>query len=401
MSLEIRTITDAEVPAFRDTLMTTFGTDVDADAGGEQRFRHLIAPGQAWAAFDRGNVVATSATFNLDIGVPGGSLPIAGLTMVTVRPSHRRRGILKALIKLHLDDARARNLGVSGLWASEASIYRRFGYGIAAEGDAIEIKDATAVTVAGSRELDELEWLDEERARQALPAVYARATATRPGVLRRSEPWWRERRFLETISARGGASKRRHVLARRGDELVGYIAYRQRGGFTDGVPSGKAEIIELVGVDPRAEATLWRFALSLDLFPHVTWWNAPTDDPLVWLVDNPRRIKRVRTDTLWLRIEDVPAALSARTYAGDGTLRFAVDDATWEVVVEAGRAHVTPTTGSAQLRLDRATLASLYLGCASASQLARAELVHGDAAAIATADRVFASATAPWCPEVF
>lgn len=97
----------------------------------------------------------------------------------------------------------------------------------------------------------------------------------------------------------------------------------------------------------------------------------------------------------------MPAALSARTYAADGTLRFAVDDATWEVVVEAGRAHVTPTTASAQLRLDRATLASLYLGCASASQLARAELVHGDATAIATADRLFASASAPWCPEVF
>jgi len=403
MALEIRTITDDEVPQFHATLMATFGNDAnDADPHGAARLRALVPTSQAWAAFDRGQVVATAATFDHQLGVPGGgSLPMAGLTMVTVRPTHRRRGLLSALLQRHLDDARARGFASSGLWASEAGIYGRFGYGIAAHGDAIEIVDAPTVTVAAGRELDEVAWLEEPQARALLPAIYARATAQRPGALRRSEVWWRERRFLEAPYVRAGASRRRHVVARRDGELVGYVAYRQRGGFAAGASDGKVEISELVAVDPRAEATLWRYALAVDLFPRVTWWNAPVDDTLAWLVPDPRRVQRRRTDTLWLRIDDVAATLAARRYEADGTLRLAIDATTWQLVVEDGHGRVTATAGAPEVRLTRQALGAAYLGGVPLTQLARAELAHGDPAALATADRLFHSAIAPWCPEVF
>jgi len=403
MPVEIRTITDDEVGAYRQAMIETFGDDAEGDPAGVDRTRALVDRSQMWAAFDRGQIVATSGTFDLSIGTPGGgSLRMAGLTMVTVRPTHRRRGLLRALMQLHLDDARARGYPISGLWASEASIYGRFGYGMATEAYAVEIADAGTVVVAGGGPLDELEWIDEARARAVLPSIYAVATADRPGALRRTEVWWRERRFLEAAFARGGASRLRHVLARRDDRLVGYIAYRQRGGFTASLPSGRTEIKELIAVDTRAEATLWRFALGMDLFPTVTWWNAPVDDVLPWMVNDPRRIQRRRTDDLWLRIEDVAATLEARRYPADGGLRFAIDDTTaWELAVDEGRGRCTASTRAPDLRLDRATLSSLYLGGVSASRLARAGLVHGDVAAIATADRLFASAVAPWCPEVF
>jgi predicted acetyltransferase len=403
MPVEIRTITDEEIAAFRDSMVGTFGDDTDGDPGGPERTRATVDRSQAWAAFDRGQIVATAGTFNLAIGVPGGgTLPMAGLTMVSVKPTHRRRGILRELMARHLDDARARSYAISGLWASEAGIYGRFGYGIAAECYAVEIARADSLTVALGAELDELEWIDEARARQVLPGIYARATANRPGALRRSEVWWRERRFLEAAFVRNGASKRRHVLARRGDEIVGYVVYRQRSGYTEGVFTGTCEINELFAIDTRAEATLWKFALAMDLFPTVTWWNMPVDDVLPYLVNDPRRVRRRITDNMWLRIEDVPTSLAARRYPADGGLRFAIDGTTsWELTVDDGRGHCVASSRAPDLRFDRQTLGALYLGGVSAVRLARAGLIHGDLAAIATADRLFASPVAPWCPEIF
>ena len=397
--VEIRTITDDEVPAFRESLLQTFGLDPADDPDGTARFLALVDRAQAWAAYDGSTIAATAATFMHAIGVPGGgSLPIAGLTMVTVRPTHRRRGLLGELTRRHLDDARERGLAASGLWASEATIYGRFGYGVAAEHDAVTVRDTTRVTVT-ARDFDDLEWVDESRAREVLPDIYARATAQRPGVLRRSDVWWRERRFMEFTWAREGASIRRHVVAKRGGQLVGYVAYRQRT-KEDLTPGGVTEVIEMHGVDARAEATLWRFVLSMDLFREVHWWSAPIDDPLALIVDDSRRVERRRADNMWLRIDDVPAALRARRYASEGVLRFTVDGTAYELAVTDGRAECVKTS-HADVEIERRALGSLYLGGFAATRLAHAGLVRGDARAIATADRLFASAVAPWCPEVF
>ena len=396
----LRTITSDEAEQFRECVATTFGGDLDVDPEGAARVRALIEPGRAWAAFDAGAMVATAASFALTVGIPGGTLPMAGLTMVTVRPSHRRRGLLRELIRLHLDDARQRGEPISGLWASEATIYGRFGYGIAAEGDALEI-DARGLAIAASAGGDVCEWLDEAAAREQLPGIYARAIADRPGALHRSALWWRERRFLEAPFMRGGASRRRHVIIRRGGDAVGYVAFRQRGGFQSGMPSGTTEIVELIAIDPRAEASLWQFALAVDLFPKVTWSNAPTDTTLPWIVSDVRRVLRRRTDTLWLRIDDIAATLAARRYHTDGALRFAICDTTWQLVVEGGQAHCTRTDAAPELRMDLPALGSVVLGGISVALLARAGSVTGAADAVARADRLFAWPIAPWCPELF
>jgi predicted acetyltransferase len=377
--MEIRAITDDEVPAFRACLLTTFGEDAEADPDGDRRFRALIAPGQAWAAFDRGTVVGTAGTLELELGMPGGgTLAMAGLTMVTVRPTHRRRGILRKLMQLQLDDARARGRAIAGLWASEATIYGRFGYQPAVWDHVVEVTGARELEVAGGG--DEVEWLDEARARELLPEIYARATAQRPGVLRRSPTWWRERRFQESGFVRRGASQRRHVLAVRSGAAVGYIAFRQRVGGP-GLHGGRLEIIELVGCDPRAVASLWQFALAVDLFPTVTWADAPIDDPLAHLVSNPRAVSRKRSDSLWLRIEDVAAVLAARSFEG---CSVTVGDHTYG---KGPAVEVAPQV-----------LPALVMGGARAVELAQAGLLRGD---VMAAERAFATPIAPWCPEIF
>lgn len=292
--LELHTITDGEVEELRAALMTTFGDDADdVDPDGASRFRALIPPGRAWVVRDGGQVVATAASFAHELVIPGGTMAMAGLTMVTVRPTHRRRGLLRRLIDRHLADARDHGEAVSGLWASEAAIYGRFGYGVATFVDALEA-DLGGLEVAAGRELDAVTWLDEPGAREALPPIYARATADRPGAFVRSDAWWRERRFLEAPFSRAGASRRRHVATRRGDELTGYVAFRQRSTWDAAVAAGTVEVLELVAQDARAEATLWRFLAGIDLFPRVSWGLAPVDGLLPWLIADARRVRRRR-----------------------------------------------------------------------------------------------------------
>jgi predicted acetyltransferase len=400
--MEIRSITDDEVPAFRAAMITTFAGDPAADTSGNERVRALVREGRAWAAFDRGNVVATAGTFEQDVSMPGGgTLVVAGLTMVTVRPTHRRRGILRALIEEHLADARRRGEPCSGLWASEAAIYGRFGYGCAAEGDEL-IFDARGMTIdarAGAE--DELHDLSDDDAKRLLPPVYESVRKTRAGMMSRSDNWWAWRRFRDQPHLQSSRTPRKHLGAFRDGQLVGWIAYRQRLSWHEGQPNGSYDIDELIAVDERAEVTLWRFASTVDLFPTVTYWNLPTDSMLPWLVNDRRRLRRRRTDTLWIRPDDLDRTLAARQYSADGSLRVDVDGNVHELRVDSGRATSSRVEKAPELRMNRSAVGAILLGNVAPSQLARAGLIQGDAAALARADRMFATATAPWCPEIF
>lgn len=398
--MELRPITDDELEAWRLELHANFGLDPASDPRGAERFRALIGAERMFAAFDRGEIVATAATFDLDVSVPGGGLvPMAGLTTVTVRPTHRRRGLLRGLMELHLDDARRRGFGVSGLWASESTIYGRFGYGVAAWSDKLEVP-TSGITIAGLGTPDDVDVVSDPSG-AGIDSIYDAARRTRPGQPSRSPAWWTYRRFEDRPAQRGGASPQRHAVARRGGAPVGYVAYRQRLAFEHGVATGSVEIVELVAVDDVAEASLWRYLATIDLFPNLRWWNAPVDALVPWLASDPRHVRRDRTDALWLRIEDVDATLAARRYGADGTLRLEVEGAVHELTVADGVARASRTERAPDLRLDRASLGAVYLGGDAPSTLARIGRVRGEPAAIELADRMFRTSRAPWCAEQF
>ncbi len=401
--MEIRAITDDEVGRFRAALIATFGGDPDTDPQGDERFRALVAPGRAFAAFDRDQVVATGAGYAMQLAVPGGSMAMAGLTMVTVRPTHRRRGLLRGLIAAHLDDARRRGEPISGLFASEATIYRRFGYGVASEADHLTA-DASTVTIDDRLGFDDAELIDDDAALRLLPPLYAQAQAQRPGLIERSEPWWRSRRILDRPDLRGSASTRRHLVVRRAGEVVGYVSFRQKLAWVDNVAAGSVDVEEQVALDPRAEATLWRFLTTVDLFPRLTFWNAPVDGLLPHLAADPRRVVRRRIDGLWLRPDDIGATLSARRYRDGGALRLQVGEPSepvFELVSDGGAARCARVDAAPELRLDRAALGSIFLGGFTPSLLAAAGRIVGAPGALARADRMFATEAAPWCAEIF
>lgn len=404
--VEIRFITEDEVDDFRHALVLGFGDDLVSEPGDVERFLSINAFEATIAAFDRGRMVATFGSFDLDLTVPGGgSVATAGTTQVTVHPTHRRRGILTEMMTMHLRQAIERDQPMAALWAAEELIYGRFGYGAACFGAELRISNRTIELPPASPDVG-LCTLDEDEARTGLPMVYDRALATTPGFFARSAAWWNVRMFHDAEHKSRGASKRRYVLASRDDEAAGYVVYRQRQPEKEG-EEGQTEIVELVAVDDEARRALWHFITNVDLFRNVLWWNAPTDEPLLLEADRFRMIQRRENDTMWLRILDVPRVLEARSYERDGMIVLDVADpfldrgGRFRLEVENGRACCASTSDTADVELALSDLGSLYLGGGTADALARAGRLTGPSAAIRTMTDLFHTIRPPFCIEVF
>lgn len=405
---EVRIITDDEIVPWTQAVSQGFGSDITDPDQSRQRFQDCNVAEATLGAFDRGKVVGTFSTFDFDLTVPGGQLPMSGVTQVTVSPTHRRRGILTEMTAHHLDQATNRGQPVAGLWASEDRIYGRYGFGMATFGLDLSI-DAGLVTAAPRPPDVSLHPVTADEAAAVAPAVYDRYRLGRPGVLSRSPQWWQHRHQADPDDwRRGGASARRWVVAERHGEVVGYVAYRQWEP-PDTFGSGTTRVEQLFADDPGARRALWSFITNVDLFPNVTWWNAPLDEPILIEADRPRKVRWTRLDTLWVRLLDIPAALSARTYRHDGALTLHVADpflgrgGTYHLEVENGRAHclVGDKAGSAQLSLDVSDLGRLYLGGVTAIDLAAAGVIEGTPEVIRRADDLFRTDAPPWCPEMF
>lgn len=402
MTIQVRPITADEVTAFRHNMFLVFGFPGSNDEDARERFLQTMDLSRTYAAFDGDELIGTAAAFDFELTIPGAVVPMAGLTQVSVRPSHRRRGIMRRMLEAHLADVRQRGESLSGLWCSETPIYGRFGYGAVGDSDAIVV-DTRGARLVYDGELDATALIEPDAARELLPSVYDAIRPGRPGLLSRSPAWWDQRWFLDRPEHRRGAGPKRYAVARRDDQVTGYVLYRQHAKFEDGVADGTIAVIELQARDARAEVSLWRLLLDMDLYNTVKWWNAPSDSVLPWVVADMRRVTRKRIDHLWLWVNDVPAALGARRYTGAGTLRFRLRDTeqTWQLEVDGEVGTCTPCEETAELEFDVPTLGSLYMGGVHPELLRRAGRLHGSDAAVATAARLFAWPLAPWCPEVF
>ena len=405
MAIEIRAVTDDEFPAMVRALHRGFGEDPPEDDPDGRSLAAVLPAERTVVAFDGARIVGTLGDFSLLVYLPGGALvPMAGTTVVTVASTHRRQGVLRAMMQRHLDIAVDRGDPLAGLWASETPIYGRFGFGCAADelgyefpGDQVIIPPPEDVSV---------ELLDDGTAADVLPSIFERV-ARRPGTSPRTPAWWEHHTLHDSPSRRHGRSALRHAVAVRGGERVGYASYRLKHQWEE-YPDGTVSSQALFAADTGVRRALVHYLANIDLFPNVGLWRQPVDDPLIWEVADRRRVKRAINDSLWLRILDVPAALDARTYEADGRLVIGVDDptrpansGTYELVIEAGAASCIPTSAEPEVAMDIGTLGALYLGGRSAVVLHRAGLVSGTRPDVARLDNLFRTAAAPWCPEVF
>jgi predicted acetyltransferase len=246
-----------------------------------------------------------------------------------------------------------------------------------------------------------------EEAAELLPALFAAVQANRPGMFQRSETWWKYRLFYDPQKHREGASALRHALAEVAGEPAGFMTYRQKANWDDF--KGEVRIRELLATSNAAYRGLWHYASNVDLFPIVKYWDLPVDDPLDHLFYDGRGVKTTDlSDSLWIRLIDVVAALEQRTYSYDGNVTISITDAfadwnegTYRLLVDGGVGTCKPASGEADIAMDVATLGSLYLGGGSAIGLARVGKIDGSHEAVAQLDAMFRGAVAPWCPEIF
>jgi predicted acetyltransferase len=341
--------------------------------------------------------------------VPGGSqLGVAGVTMVSVQPTHRRRGVLTAMMRRQLDDVRERGEPVAVLTASEPAIYGRFGYGAAT----VQLRgaiDTTRVRLAAPEGVDELRMrlVDPAGAVEACEAVYARLVPARPGMLARQPGW--ETQPLLPPGTPAGAGGLMCVLAESGGELRGYARYWVNPRWPASGAESSVQVRDIEALDPVAYAALWRYLAGIDLTAEVAFGNRPVDDAVQHLVSDIRRCALTVRDSLHLRLVDVGAALQARRYAAPVDVVLAVTDpfcpwntGRWRLSADPDGAVCERTTDPADLALDVRELGAAYLGGPSLRSLAAAALVTElRPGALAPTARAFHSDPAPWLPHGF
>lgn len=408
MAYEIRELTDDGIDGFRQAIASGFGDDVDLDDEmGRERFAAVFGRERMYPVYDGDRIVGTGGDFELTLTVPGGAqVPMSGLTIITVQPDQTRRGVLTTIMRRHIDLARDRGEPLGGLWASEVPIYGRFGYGPAVSMRSVKY-DARQVGRGETESGAAVRLIEADEARELLPPLYAAMQADRPGVFQRSETWWKYRLFYDPQKHRDGASALRHAIAEVAGEPAGYMTYRQKSNWDDF--NGEVRIREMVATGDAAYRSLWHYATNIDLFPIVKYWDLPVDDPLEHLFYDGRGVKTTNlSDSLWIRLIDVPDALGRRSYNRNGSITISITDAfadwnegTYRLVVDEGVGSCERVNGEGDVAMDVATLGSLYLGGRNASGLARVGKIVGSGEAIAQLDGMFRGAVAPWCAEIF
>ena len=407
MSITIRPFVDAELEEAARCQGSSFGFDVNPE-GLESR-RALMEFPRTLAAFDDGTIVGTAAIYSYEMGIPGErTLSTAGVTMVSVLPTHRRQGILTNLMRAQLEHARDCGDPMAALWASESGIYGRFGYGLAAETVDLKIERSRAVFAFTPEMPGQLRMIAADEARESWPAFHDAVRTRTPGMMPRSQPWWSGRVFRDPLESRGGFTAQQYVNYEVDGELRGYIRYRRKMDWPDGLPGGTTQVEELMALTNDAYAALWQYAFALDLMSTVVADHRPADEPLFWMLADPRRLHRYATDGLWLRPLDIERCLAARSYAFEhATVIQVVDDflpgvgGTFLLTGGPDGATCTRTGRAAEISLNVADLGAVYLGGVKFTTLARAGRVHGEADALRPADAMFSWPASPWCPETF
>jgi predicted acetyltransferase len=371
-----------------------------------QRFAANLPFERMHAAFDGDRIVGGAGAFPFELTVPGGTVRCGGVTVVGVLPTHRRRGILTAMMRTQLEDIRERGEPIAALWASEEIIYRRFGYGLASLAGEMALPSGYATLREPPDERASVRLVPLAESKDQLAPIYDRVRLRTPGMFARTETWWETRNLPDPPERRQGGGEKNAIVLELDGEPAGYALYRIHTKFESGAAAGHVDVIEAVADGPVATRELWRVLLDMDWKATLKAYLLPIDHPLVHQLAYPRRMQLRVGDGLWVRIVDVAAALSARGYADADPVVVELEDTflpensgRWLI----GSGAVERTEHEPDLALGAGELGSVYLGGFGFGELARAGVVRElrDGAA-ARADALFASdAPKPWCPEIF
>ena len=392
--LELRQVAAAEFEEWVRVEARAYGNRLNADP---EVLRPNFDLDRSIAVLDNGRVVGGAHSHLQEISIPGGTSPIAGVANIAVQPTHRRRGIMTRMMDHQLKDVYRRGEPLAGLFASESVIYGRFGYGVGSLREEWSIERAHSRYARNHESAGHFDFIDPQDIGALLPDVFRRATIGRPGVFQKAPYLW-EREARAPEHRQGGRGGIFYVGYYGDGQMEGYARYRT-GGDT-------VTVQELMATTREAAAALWRFCFDTDLVNHAEAERRPVNDPLPWMLADPRRLHRATRDGLWLRLVDVAAALPRRKYADAGRLVFEVKDdvcpwnaARFELEASPEDSQCRATSHDPDIALTAAALASTYLGTVSFTTLADAGVVVEEKpGALERANRMFAVQQAPWTP---
>jgi predicted acetyltransferase len=403
----LRNPTEAEFPRFIAPLSIAFNQEMSEAA--IENDRKTIELDRFLGALDGDAVVGCGGAYSFRLTVPGGEVGAAGITAVGVLPSHRRRGILRQMMTWLVEQARALDEPVAILWASEAAIYQRFGYG---PGTVQTTIDVARDKLRFARPVDppgRVRIVDLEEALRAFPPLYEVVRRSTPGAVNRTDARWRYETLADAEWMRYGNGAKVLAVFEVEGEARGYVIYRTRGEWDHQGPKGVLTVLEVCALDPVIDQAIWQWIAGMDLIGTIRCWRGPAPHPLQLMVTEPRRLSATVTDGTWLRILDLPAALEARTYRQPGNLVIDVTDeycpwnaGRWRLAVRDGgaadgvSATAEPETAAPDLVLDISDIAAVYLGAYRVSDLARAGRIREcRPGGLEAADGLFATPSAP------
>ena len=395
--LELRNITPDEFERWMSTESRAHGNRLAHDP---ERLRPRFDLGRSIAVFEDRQIVGGCHSHLLEMSIPGGTSVVAGVSNVEVQPTHTRRGIMTRMMRHQIDGIHERGEPLAALFATESGIYGRFGYGIGAVHEQWSIEKRHSAYAHRLDSPGRLEFVDPADIMEKLPDVSRQGTRGRPAVFQRARHHWDDM-ANDPVHAQGGSGGVFYVAYVEDGRIDGYASYRtQRPTVT---------VNELVAVTREASAALWRFCFDLDLYERTEAMKRPEDDPLPWMLADPRRLQRSSRDGLWVRIVDAAVALEQRAYAAGEQLTLEIRDdfcqwnqGCWRLEMSPEGGHCARVTGGADLAIDASALTSVYLGAASFGTLQQAGLVDETTrGSVERADRAFAVALKPWTPYNF
>jgi predicted acetyltransferase len=374
-----------------------------SEEGAEWQLRYLEQD-RTIGLFDGDAQVGGASIFTMRLTVPEArQVPLAGVTWVSVLPTHRRRGGLRAMMRHQLHTLHETGAEpVAGLTASQAPIYGRFGYGIATQALGLTIpRHANALRLPEGIDDVRVSLVDPKSAVEVCKELYGRQVTARPGMLEKPD-WWFEFDVADLAEMRGGRSYVRYLLAERDGTPVGYASYRTSATHHD----GEVYLRAVYADDPAAYAALLRVILNIDLASSVNVEGMERDSPLVSMLEDLPSAKPTLQDGIYLRLVDVDRALAARSYAAPVDVVLDVVDefcpwnaGRWRLSGDENGAVCARTADPADLALDVRELGSIYLGGFTLRGLAFGGLVREQTpGAVRAVSRAFASDVAPFLP---
>lgn len=354
-------------------------------------------------AFEGAKLVTSFGAFPFTMRANGTGISFSGITAVGTLPEHRRQGLVRRIVTESFARQREQGQSVAGLWASQAAIYQRYGFVAAGANrnykvDTVDIRFAKQTT--GDIRVERIPTADAlEHAR----AVYRDFIKDRFGYLHRSQVLWRLNVFEESENGPVHCA-----IAFNGREPCGYVVYTLRSNKVNHVARGQEIVIkDLAWLNVDAYQSLWEYLSLHDLVGRVSWANAPVDDPAPQLMVEPRLLHCHDLEGSWMRVVDVPTALSERGYVGRGSVNLAVsgddiaswNNETWQLEVVSGEALAKKTAASPDATLSISALSGLYTGATTARSLAQLGKLKADPSIIERLDQMFATHWKPHCPD--